>query len=326
MKDRFTLDRRRLLTGAAAAGAAMTLGLPQAGRAAAPKLGPQRPTVYRFGLGDFEVTTILDGAVQLNGPQPIFAANAPAEEVARLAAENFLPVGRMEIPFTVTVVNTGDRVILFDSGNGVARRPRAGRLLELLGAAGLEPGQVDVVALTHFHPDHVGGLMEGAGPAFPNASYVIGEAEYEFWSDEDLLFDDRLTSNASLVQENVVPLAPKATFVKDGAGVAPGITALASPGHTPGHTSYHVESAGQRLVVLGDVCNHYVMSLQRPDWHVAVDMDKERAVASRKSVLGMIAADRIPFVGYHMPPPAVGYLETKGPGFRFVPVSYQLTL
>jgi len=121
-------------------------------------------------------------------------------------------------------------------------------------------------------------------------------------------------------------LAPKARFIKDGDSIASGITAVASNGHTPGHTSYHLESGGKRLLVLGDVSNHYVMSLQRPDWHVVFDMDKEKAVAARKTVLGMVAAERIPFIGYHMPPPAAGYLEPRGKGFRFVPVSYQLNL
>jgi glyoxylase-like metal-dependent hydrolase (beta-lactamase superfamily II) len=326
MNDTRKLDRRALLKGAVLTGAAAALGVPSAALAAAPKQGLSRPTLYRFGLGEFEVTTILDGAIQLDGPQPIFGQNASAEEVAALAAENFLPVGRMEIAFTVTVVNTGNEVIVFDSGNGVARRPDAGRLLELLASAGLEPGQVDLVVLTHFHPDHVGGLMEDGSPAFPNASYVIGGSEYDFWSNADLLSHEKLGKNATLVQSNVVPMAPKARFIKDGDSVVSGITAVASNGHTPGHTSYHLESQGRRLLVLGDVCNHYVMSLQRPDWHVVFDMDKEMAVATRKNVLGMIAADRIPFIGYHMPPPAVGYLEPKGEGFRFVPVGYQLNL
>jgi glyoxylase-like metal-dependent hydrolase (beta-lactamase superfamily II) len=325
MTDRFKLDRRALLTGAVA-GAALAIGAPGAGLAAAPKQGLSRPTLYRFGLSEFEVTTILDGAIQLDGPQPIFGNNASAEDVAALAAENFLPIGRMEIAFTVTVVNTGDQVILFDSGNGVGRRPNAGRLLELLGSAGMEPGQVDVVVMTHFHPDHIGGLIEDGGSAFPNASYVMAAGEYDFWSNPDLLTHEKMGKNATQVQGNVVPHAPKTRFIKDGDSVVSGITAVASNGHTPGHVSYHLESGGKRLMVLGDVCNHYVMSLQRPDWHVVFDMDKEMAVAARKNVLGMIAADKIPFIGYHMPPPAVGYLEPKGEGFRFVPVGYQLNL
>jgi glyoxylase-like metal-dependent hydrolase (beta-lactamase superfamily II) len=326
MTDTQKLDRRALMTGAAITGAALTVGVSDLSLAAAPKQGVSRPSVYRFGLGDFEVTTILDGVFQLDGPHPIFGQNVTQEEVAALAVANFLPPDRMEIPFTVTVVNTGAALVLFDSGNGARRRPNAGRLRELLDSAGFTPEQVDIVALTHFHGDHIGGLMEDGSPAFPNATYVIGDKEYDYWSDEDLLLDDKMVGRAQLVQNNVVPFAPKTRFIKGGDAVVSGIEAVASHGHTPGHTSYHLESQGKRLLVLGDVCNHYVVSLQRPDWHVRFDMDKEKAVAARKEVLGMIAADRIPFVGYHMPPPAVGYLETKGEGFRFVPVGYQLNL
>jgi len=327
MSDCFKIDRRMLLGGAALAGAAaLTAGTAGIATAAAPKQGLSRPTLYRFALGDFEVTTILDGAIQLDGPQPIFGQNASAEDVAALAEENFLPVGRMEIAFTVTVVNTGSEVIIFDSGNGVGQRPNAGQFRALLAGAGIAPEQVDLVALTHCHPDHIGGLMEDGQPAFPNASYVMAAAEYDFWSNPDLVNDEKRGKNASLVQSNVVPHAAKARFIKGGDSVVSGITAVASNGHTPGHTSYHLESQGKRLLVLGDVCNHYVMSLQRPDWHVVFDMDKEMAIAARKEVLGMIAADRIPFIGYHMPPPAVGYLDAKGEGFRFVPVGYQLNL
>jgi len=326
MTTDFRLDRRTLLKGAALTGAAAAIGAPSAGLAAAPKQGLSRPSFYRFGLGDFEVTTILDGAIQLDGPQPIFGQNASAEDVAKLAEENFLPVGRMEIVFNVTAVNTGNEVIVFDSGNGVGRRPNAGRLRELISSTGIMPEQVDLVVLTHFHGDHIGGLMEDGSPAFPNATYVARDAEYDFWSDESLLSNEAMKGRAELVQKNVVPNAPKTRFIKGDDAVVSGITAIDSRGHTPGHTSYHLESQGKRLVVLGDVCNHYVMSLQRPDWHVSFDMDKEQAVTARREVLGMIAADRIPFVGYHMPPPAVGYLEAKGEGYRFVPVGYQLNL
>jgi len=325
MTDTFKLDRRTLLTGAVA-GTALAMAAPGVSMAAAPKQGLSRPNFYRFGLGDFEVTSILDGAIQLDGPHPIFGENTTQEEVAALAVANFLPPDRMEIPFNVTVVNTGSQVILFDSGNGAGRRPNAGRLRELLAGAGIAPEQVDIVALTHFHGDHIGGLMEDGNPAFPNATYVMGDAEYNYWSDEGLLSNEAIKGRAELVQSNVVPMAPKTRFIKDGDAVVSGIEAVSSNGHTPGHNSYHLESNGRRLLVLGDVCNHYVVSLQRPDWHVRFDMDKDMAVASRKKVLGMIAADKIPFIGYHMPPPAAGYLEPKGDGYRFVPVEYQLNL
>jgi glyoxylase-like metal-dependent hydrolase (beta-lactamase superfamily II) len=320
------VNRRTLMAGSAAAGLASTVGLGQAS-AAAPMLGVSMPSHYRFKLGAFEVTTIRDGAVQVPGPHPIFGENAAAEDVAALAAANFLPTDKMEIGFTVTVVNTGSEVILFDTGNGdTGRRPNAGLLLERLAASGIAPADVDVVALTHYHGDHIGGMTEGGAPAFPNARYVTGAEEYNYWSNGDLLLDNAMAGRAQMVQDKVAIFAEAMSFIAPGDAVVSGVEAVKAWGHTPGHTAYHIESEGQRLMLIGDACNHHVVSLQRPDWHVRFDMDKEAAVASRKALLGMIAADRIPFVGYHMPGSAVGYLEAKGDGFGYVPASYQLNL
>ncbi|MEM9046619.1 MAG: MBL fold metallo-hydrolase [Pseudomonadota bacterium] len=310
-----TINRRTVLSGATALAASPAL-------AKAPLLGIERPSHYRFKIGDFEVTTILDGAVQIPGPHPIFGENTTAEDVQALATANLLPAEQLEIPFSVTLVNTGNELILFDSGNGeiTNRRPNAGNLLASLGDAGYSADQIDHVVMTHFHPDHIGGLMEGGKPAFPNAKYVMGSAEYDFWSPKEKA-GSRV---GKLVQANVVPLAEQTTFIKGGDTVVSGIDAIDTSGHTPGHLAYHIESKGARLMLTGDIANHYIVSLQRPDWHVKFDMDKEGAVAARKKTFGMIAADKIPFVGYHMPAPAVGYVETMGEGFRYVPASYQL--
>ncbi|GMG82809.1 MBL fold metallo-hydrolase [Paralimibaculum aggregatum] len=325
--DSLPLTRRAMLgAGAALGAAAATAGLPGAAGAAAPMQGATQPTHTRFSIGRFEVTTILDGAVPVPGPHPIFGENVSAEAVAALAGENFLPADRMEIPFSVTLVNTGESLILFDTGNGgdTGRRPKAGLLLERLAGLGIAAEQIDTVVITHFHGDHIGGLTEAGAPAFPNAGYVFGAREFDWWSDEDLLFDDAMSTRAQLVQDKVVRFAEKARMIAPGEAVVPGIEAVQAFGHTPGHLAFHLESEGARLMLIADTANHYVASMQRPDWHVRFDMDKEMAVAARKAVLGQIAADRIPFVGYHMPAPAVGYLEARDGGFHYVPASYQL--
>ncbi len=327
MSDDGTNVTRRAALGAGLAGLAATaIGAPQTAQAGVPLQGLARPEIYRFKLGAFEVTTVNDGAIQLDGPHPIFGQNATAEEVQALAEANFLPPTKMEIGFTQTLVNTGSELVLFDTGNGAGRRPNAGHLRALLTEAGVTPEDIDVIALTHFHPDHIGGMTEDGAVAYPNARYVMTAAEYDFWSPPEKAEAEATARVGKLVQAGVVPVAEKATMINPGDAVVSGIEAVDTSGHTPGHASYHIESEGQRLLVLGDVCNHYVVSLQRPDWHVRFDMDKEKAVASRKQVLGMIAADRIPFVGYHMPYPAVGYLETLGDGFRWVPATYQMHL
>lgn len=286
---------------------------------------PARPFVNTMELGSFRVTTVFDGAIQLDGPHPIFGMDQSAESVQELAEANFLPADRMEIGFTPTVVESGEDVILFDAGNGAGRRPAAGALVERLKLAGINPEDVTIVVITHMHPDHIGGLMEEGVPAFPNARYLTASAEYDFWS-----ADDKLTGAtervATLVQSNVVPLAEKFSFISPGESVVSGIEAIGAFGHTPGHMAYNLESEGQRLVITADTANHFVISLQKPDWEVRFDMDKKAAAKTRRELFGMIAADKVPFIGYHMPFPSVGYIETIEGGFRYVPASYQLYL
>ncbi|MEO1089934.1 MAG: MBL fold metallo-hydrolase [Pseudomonadota bacterium] len=319
------LSRRGALAAGAGTAAVSLLGGGGPAIAASPMLGAARPTYYRFVLGGFEVTTLLDGAIQLDGPHPIFGQDQTAEAVEALAEANHLPATRMEIGFTPVLVNTGNELVLFDSGNGPGRRPSAANLVQTLAAAGYTPEQVDVVVLTHFHGDHVGGLIEDGSVVYPNARLVTHAREFDFWTAEERL-SGPTENTARLVQANVVPLAERMTFIDDGQDAASGITMVAAHGHTPGHAAYHIESEGRRLLLWADAANHYVMSVQRPDWHVRFDMDKEMAAATRRQLLDMAAAERIPATGYHMPFPAVGFVEADGAGYRWVQASYQLNL
>jgi Zn-dependent hydrolases, including glyoxylases len=208
------------------------------------------------------------------------------------------------------VVNTGSELVLFDTGLS------AEGTLAALQAAGYAADQVDIVVLTHMHGDHIGGLMTGDAPTFPNARYVTGQVEFDAWSAMD---------NEGF-NTKVKPLAEQMTFLDDGGSVASGITAMAAFGHTPGHMAYMIESDGKQLVLGADFANHYVWSLAHPDWEVKFDQDKAAAAATRRRLLDMLAADGIPFVGYHMPFPAFGYVERRENGFAYLPHSYQLML
>jgi glyoxylase-like metal-dependent hydrolase (beta-lactamase superfamily II) len=279
-----------------------------------------RPDFHRFKLGSFEVGTILDGSITRGEPQSIFGTDKDVATVAALAKQNFLPADMLRNDYTPVVVNTGSQVVLFDTGNGPARRPGRGALRKKLADTGIAPEQVDVVVLTHFHPDHIGGIMEGDVPAYPNARYVAPRVEFDFWrANPDVRGDDY----KALLERTAFAVADRMTFVEDGQDVVSGITMIAAQGHTPGHGIYNVESEGQRLMVCADFCNHFVLSLQRPDWHVRFDMDKEAAAVSRKRVLDMIATDRVAFTSYHMPFPAVGFVEASGEGYRYIPLTYQ---
>ncbi len=266
-----------------------------------------------FQLGDFTVTTLLDGSLPRDDAKALFGSDASDEDFAKVSAENFISADAAQFFFTPTLVNTGSELVLFDTGLG------QGGIQAALADAGVTPDQIDVVVITHMHPDHIGGMTTDDAATFPNARYVTAASEYDFWSGQEA--GNRV---GDLVAAKVTPLAEKMTFVEDGGDVASGITAMAAFGHTPGHMVYHLESNGQRLILTADLANHYVWSFAHPEWSFSFDLDKAAATASRRKILGLLAADKVPMIGYHMPFPAAGYVETRGEGFRFVPVSYQM--
>ncbi len=318
---------RRGALGLLGASTAAAIGAASSALAKAPMLGMPKWDFYRFRLGNFEVTIVRDGAISVAGPYPAFGSDQFEEDVHELLSDNHLPLKRFELPYAPVLVNTGDKLVLFDAGNGLSRRPDSGHLVDSLTAAGYAPEQVDIVVITHCHPDHIGGLMENGTEVFSNARYVCGGQEYDFWSSGELLEAEAgIARRARAVQENVVPLANKLSFVKDDSEVAPGIHAIASPGHTPGHLAYHVESDGKRLLIWGDAIVHYVISCQRPDWPLTADMDQALAAETRRKLLGMAAADKIPVTGYHLPFPALGFVEPFEDAFRFIAAGYQFNL
>lgn len=304
-----TLTRRAVLGSAAALPLAGIAGT--SARAAAPMLGAATTRFNRVTLGEFEVTTLLAATMPRPDPHTIFGLNVTAEEFAEASAAHNIPTDQAQFFFTPTVINTGAELVLFDTG----LNPDA--ITGALAAAGYTPDQVDVVVITHMHGDHIGGLTgEGGSVTFPNARYMTASTEFDHWAG---------ASNENF-EAKMRPLAEKTEMIGDGASVASGITAMSAPGHTPGHTAYMIESAGKSLVIAADFANHYVWSLGYPDWEVKFDMDKAQAAVTRRNVLDMLATDKVPFIGYHMPFPAVGYVETRGDGFQYVPSSYQLML
>ena len=295
--------------------------------------GELQPSVYRFKFGSFEIANILDGKVVRDGLHPGFGPEHSADEAQSLCHNNGIEANRYVHPFIPTLVNTGKELILFDTGNGALSRDypqlrsrlSEGRLVDGLAQAGYRPSDIDIVVITHGHPDHIGGLMDGGKPVFPNARYVFGAAEFDFWKRGENVREAR-KFNLQLFQKLALPLADRSRFIKPGDEVAPGITAVDVAGHSPGMLAYHVESEGKRLLIWADTCVHYVMAIQRPQWHLDVDDDKDKAVATRQRILGMAAADRLFVTGYHMPFPGIGMIDKTADGYRWVPVSYQLDL
>lgn len=302
------MTRRTALLGAAALPLAAASTSPAF--AAAEMMGAATARFNRIKIGAFEVTSLLAGTRTVPEPQSIFGLNATPDDFAAASEAANIPTDRAQFFFTPTVVNTGTQLVLFDTGLN------AGGITGALKAAGYAPEQIDTVVLTHMHGDHIGGMMNEGAPTFANADYVTGSAEFNAWD---------MAGNEGF-ENNVRPMAEQMTMLDDGGSVASGITAMAAFGHTPGHMAYMLESNGAQLVLGADFANHYVWSLAYPDWEVKFDRDKAMAAQTRRKMLGMMAADKIPFIGYHMPFPAVGYVETRGDGFHYVPASYQLMM
>ncbi|MEQ6250573.1 MBL fold metallo-hydrolase [Sulfitobacter sp. HNIBRBA3233] len=302
------LTRRAALASAAAlpfAGAAVT-----SARAEAPMMEAGSAPFQRVKIGQFDVTTLLAGSRAVEDPQSIFGMNVEKERFEEVSQAANIPTNAAQFFFTPTVVNTGSELILFDTGLSGAGTTAA------LQAAGYTADQIDTVVITHMHGDHIGGLSTDGTRTFPNARYVTGATEFDAWSQTD---DEGFATK-------VKPLAEEMTMLDDGGSVASGITAMAAFGHTPGHMNYLIESDGQQIYLGADFANHYVWSLAHPDWEVRFDMDKAGAAETRRRVLGMLASDKTPFIGYHMPWPAIGYVEARGDSFAYAPHSYQLLL
>ena len=327
-----TISRRNFIVTASAAGAGLALSPLELSRAAAETGSSQvqnpsqveNPGFHRFQFGDFEITTLSDGRRAGQAPEKIYAFEQDPKEVAALLEENLLPADRFVNSFTPVLINTGKELVLFDTGMGAGgREAGVGKLTSALEASGYKTDDVSLVVLSHFHPDHIGGLMEDGKPAFANARYAAGQKEFDFWTDPARL-DSPLKGAAELVAKNVTPLADKMTFLSEDSEVVSGIHPVAAYGHTPGHLAFRVETGGKSLMLVSDTMNHFVITLQRPEWHVSFDIDKEAAVQTRKRMFDMIATDRLPFIGYHMPFPALAYLKREGEGYRYIAETYQL--
>lgn len=280
-----------------------------------------RSSIYAFDLGRFRIACLLDAADIRTGLAASFALGEPEAQLRELATANFIDPDRYQHPFIPIFIDTGAAKVLFDTGLG---EPES-KLLNGLAQIGVTADDIDLVVLTHGHPDHIGGLITQGGPTFGRARYVFGREEFDFWLRGENVRQARL-ANRELFMRNCAPLSGLAAFVRPGDEILPGVTSIDAAGHSPGLLAFRIESEGERLLIWSDTCLHYILSLQRPDWQAAVDDDKDKAVSTRRRLLAQAADERILVAGYHMPFPGLGHVERAGNAFRWIPVSYQLNL
>jgi len=314
------------ITRRAALGAGLAAALvPAASRAAQPLAGTQAPTFYRYKVGEYEITAINDGVAYR--PADGFIRNAPMDELRKVLGDAFMAQDRITIPFTSLVVNTGKQLILLDSGNGDLGAPTTGSWMANFRAAGFDPANVDAIAISHFHGDHINGTRLKDGSAvFPKAQIMVSETEWNFWMDDAKMAaaPDGLKANFQNVRRVFGPIAKDVTRYAWDKEILPGITTVGAPGHTPGHTVFAVHSGNSRFMMMSDLTNNTAIFVRRPDWQAIVDMDGEMARATRHRMLDLAATEKMQVAFYHAPFPATGHIARDGAGaYQLAPVFWQ---
>jgi glyoxylase-like metal-dependent hydrolase (beta-lactamase superfamily II) len=320
----FEMTRRDLIVSSAAAAAA-AFGLN--GRVAFLGVAHAQTAMergyHRYSVGSIEVTALYDGVWE-RAHDPAFIKNATVEETKAALAAAGLPTDIIPIPFTPNLVKTGGRLVLVDSGTGgQLGGPKAGMMMKHLAAAGADPAAVNVILISHFHGDHISGLMTKAPenkPVFPNAEIFVPAVEFKYWADPAV---ERLPEGrrplAKRVQEMFPLMKDKVHLFEGDKELVPGIRPIDSPGHTPGHTSFHISSGNDQLIILGDVTNIPALFVRNPGWQAAFDQDANMAEATRRKLLDRVAADKVMVTGYHFPFPAAGRIAKDGQGYMFTP-------
>lgn len=283
--------------------------------------GTQAPSVYRFKLGAFEGTVISDGPLVIGEAKPDMFGGMTKEAIDRELTANFLAPKNLTFEQNALVINTGDKLVLFDTGVGSAKAfgDKSGRLLGNLKAAGMEAKDIDAVVITHAHPDHCWGLTNDSTVNFPNAQIYIAESDLKFWTDEAKRSLPFIGPMIDPTRAALLPLRDRMVFVKDGQEALPGIHAVATPGHTVGHTSYMITSQGESLFNTADIVHHHVLIVQNPKIEFAFDTDPKQGAETRIRTLDMLAAQKTRILAYHFPWPGIGHVARRGDGFHYTP-------
>jgi glyoxylase-like metal-dependent hydrolase (beta-lactamase superfamily II) len=324
--DKFS--RRALLGAAAATAAVSAVGTPAL--AAAPQSGKQAPGFYRYMVGSIEITVVNDGVSRM----PItegFVENASKDDVNAALSAAFLEKDFYAGPYNPIVINNGAKLALVDTGTGEqafkASKGLNGRLLLSLAAAGIDPAAIDAVIISHYHGDHINGLIKADGSlAFPNAEILVPTAEHKFWMDDGEMSrakKERVVFGFKNVRRVMAGEVLKRVRTYDwDKEVIAGVTAIGTPGHTPGHTSHVVSSGAKSVYVQADVTHAPFLFARHPEWHFMLDVEPVAAEATRRKVYDMLVAERMLVQGFHYPFPSVGHVEKSGTGYREVLVNW----
>lgn len=288
-------------------------------------LHPLPPAAYRYTVGSVTVTAVPDGSRTFPLPDG-FVRNQPMDKVKAALKAAFLPENQLSIYFNPLLLEIAGKRVLIDTGFGPQAEPSSfGRLHHTLESVGIAAATIDTVVISHFHGDHINGLLAADGSAaFPNAHVLVPEGEWAFWMDEGEAgrASDMLKPGFANARRIFGALNAEPERYAWDTEVVPGLTAIGTPGHTPGHTSFMLESGGEKLFIQSDLTNTPFLFVRNPGWHAMFDMDPALAEQSRRKMLERVAAERLLVAGFHFPFPGAAHLEKDGDGFRYVPVPW----
>lgn len=317
------LSRRHFVLSAALAAAAFGLDaklsiLP----AFAQKTPDPVPGFYKYKVGSVEVTALYDGIWE-KPHDPAFIKNASIDDTKEALAKAGFTTDFVSIPLTVVVLGIGDRLVMVDSGSGGGQwQPTAGRLFTNMKAAGIDPARIDTILISHFHPDHIYGLMaKGTDePIFPDAELVVSAAEYKWWTEPGRV--EKLPEARKALGQRIQAVFPtwkNFSLVDTEKEVAPGVQLVKTPGHTPGHSAFLLSSGGEQLLISNDVAYVPALLAPHPEWQGAYDQDGPLAVETRRRLIDRAIADKLPVTGAHFPFPGAGKFAKDGAAYAFVP-------
>ncbi|MCE8039586.1 MAG: MBL fold metallo-hydrolase [Halomonadaceae bacterium] len=331
-----TLNRRKIILTAASAAAGLILppgGMALAQAASAATSTAQGGTAsanvgyYHLRVGDISATVLSDGLI--GGPPRIYASDAPEAELEEVLRQAFLPTDHMTLNLNTLLIETHGRRILLEAGAGQTMGPLGGRIFDNLAAIGLRPDDIDIVVISHTHPDHVGNLRAADGSkAFPRATVFAPRADWDFFmrNEPDLSYmpvpEDFRRHFAASIRQSLEPVINDIELYEAGTEIVPGLTTLPALGHTPGMANFLVHSGNDQLLLTADLAYHPIVNIDH-SWLPGPDRDKETALASRRRIFDMAAADRLPVLGFHFPFPGLGRMLKTDTGYAWVPANWQ---
>jgi glyoxylase-like metal-dependent hydrolase (beta-lactamase superfamily II) len=316
---------QKILGGLLLAAFASLTFMPPLAQAEAPQVQTQVPGYYRTQLGDFEVTALYDGAIEL---ETKLLKNAQPQDLNALLARMFVGNPKMQTAVNAYLINTGKNLVLVDTGAAKLFGPSLGNIAANLKAAGYSLEQVDTVVLTHLHADHMGGLNDASGqPIFPKVRILAAQEDNDFWLSEKVAAaaPEGMQPFFKLSRDSAAPYLAKGQWATFAAGseLVPGIRAVKANGHTPGHTAFAVESKGQKLLIWGDLVHAHAVQFAKPGVSIEFDVDQKQAIATRKAIMKEAAASKVLVGGMHLPFPGLGHVRAEGKGsYAWVPVEF----